>query len=318
MTVRDSRLDPVLNALLDQVEAVGVVPLAEQSIEQIRQNFTDTVAMLNGPDHVAEPVGRTEDLVVDGSQGGIPVRIYSPTAPDPRAVIVYFHGGGFILGDIDTHDKIARRLCEGTTSTVVSVHYRLAPEHPFPAGFQDCYETTAWAASRYPDVPLLVGGDSAGGALSASVAQRARDEQGPVIAAQVLIYPGVNLDLTTRSMIDNGSGEYALNRDDLATMRDMFLPDEASGSAPYALPDNAETLTGLPPAIVTSAGFDPLLTSNEAYVERLRQDGVSVQYLPNPGLIHGWTELVNTVPAAAAAQDALVDAVSVLITQLTS
>jgi acetyl esterase len=317
MTVRDSRLDPVVGALLDQIEAVGVVPLAELGIDDIRQNFKDTVAMLDGPEHVPEPVGRTEDLVVDGSLGGIPIRIYSPIDPSPRAVLVYFHGGGFITGDIDTHDKIARRLCEGTTSTVVSVHYRLAPEHPFPAGFQDCFETTAWAALRYPDVPLLVGGDSAGGALSASVAQRARDEQGPAIAAQVLIYPGVNLDLTTRSMVESGSGEYALNRDDLEFMRDMFVPGD-TGSAPYALPDNAETLAGLPPAIVTSAGFDPLLTSNEAYVERLRSDGVSVQYLPQPTLIHGWTELVNAVPAANAAQDTLVEAVSALITQLTS
>jgi acetyl esterase len=315
MTTQTTQLNPEVAALLVEINAAGVIPLRDLTIEQIRQNFLDTVAFLDGSDRVPEPVGRTEDLVIEGSQGGIPVRIYTPTAPVPRAVIVYFHGGGFIVGDIDTHDKIARRLCEGTASTVVSVHYRLAPEHVFPAAPIDSFDTTVWAAARFPGVPLLVGGDSAGGTLAAVVAQRARDEHSPTIAAQVLLYPGINLDLDTRSMNDFATG-YALHRDDLETMGDLFLPDPHAEYAPYAFPDNAESLVGLPPAIVTSAGFDPLLSSNEAYVERLRGDGVSVRYLPQPGLIHGWTELVNRVPAAASARDEVVTSVSALITQL--
>ncbi len=260
-----------------------------------------------------EPVGRTEDVVVAGTGGDIPVRIYTAADADPTATIVYFHGGGFMTGDVDTHDRTTRRICVATGATVISVHYRLSPEHPFPAGFDDSYDVTAWAAERYPDRPLLVAGDSAGGCLSACVALKARDVGAPRIAAQVLIYPGVNADLGTPSMIALGQGEYGLNLPDLATMLDNYLPSPADRESAYALPGNATSLHDLPPAIVASAGFDPLLSSNEEYATRLRDAGVAVVYQPQPTLIHGWTEFVGRSPAAAAAVDELTTAINDLI-----
>ena len=312
MTTIDSTLDPHLAAALAEALPLAV-PIADLTPDQARQAFVAAVAALNGADYRPEPVGRTEDLLVPGTGGDIPVRIYVAADVDPTAVIVYFHGGGFMTGDIDTHDRTTRRICVATGATVISVHYRLSPEHPFPAGFDDSYDVTVWAAERFPDLPLLVAGDSAGGCLSACVALKARDVGAPRIAGQVLIYPGVNADLETPTMISLGQGEYGLNLPDLATMIGNYLPNPADRESAYALPGNATSLHDLPPAIVTSAGFDPLLSSNEEYAARLREAGVAVVYQPHPTLIHGWTEFVGRSPAAADAVDQLTAAIADLI-----
>jgi acetyl esterase len=290
-------------------------PAHTQTAEQIRDNLRQAVAGFDGPDYIAEPVGHVEDVLVDGSESHIPVRVYTPHGEDPRAVIVYFHGGGFIAGDVDTHDKVTRRLCVGAASTVVAVDYRLAPEFPFPAALNDCFDATAWAVERYADLPVAVAGDSAGATLATCVAQRAQAEGGPPIDAQVLVYPAIELDLDSPSMRQFATG-YLLTRADCVAYRDLYLPDAERRSAPYALPGTSASLRGLPPAIIATAGFDPLLSEDEAYVERLRAGGVPVVYQPHPTLIHGWLDAVNAVPAAAAALDELVDAVSTLLDQI--
>jgi acetyl esterase len=219
--------------------------------------------------------------------------------------MAFFHGGGFVIGNIETHDDQARLICRDVGIVVVSVDYRLAPEHKWPAGFQDCLAATQWVADHAatlggdPD-RILVGGDSAGGNLSAAVALATR-ESGPKLAAQYLIYPGVDFaeDADYPSRVENAEG-YFLTAEDMLWFREQYLPDDVDITDPRNSPIHASSLAGAPPAVIATAEFDPLRDEGEAYAKALADAGVEVRLQRYDGLIHGFFAF-GTISAAAAA-----------------
>ena len=257
-------LDPQVRTLLDQLEAAGTPPMSQQTPEAARAGMA-MLSMVIG--NAEEPVA-TEERSVPGPAGDIPVRIYRPQADAPLPVVVYFHGGGFVIGDIATHDTICQRLAGGVPAVVVSVDYRLAPEHRFPAAVVDCDAATAWVSAHTSEIGgdpsrLAVAGDSAGGNLSAVVARRARDAGGPPIAYQLLVYPATDLTCTLPSHTENGTG-YLLDSDAISWFMDNYLAG-ADPRHPDASPLLVDDLSGLPPAFVLTAEFDPLRDEGEAY-----------------------------------------------------
>ena len=291
-------VDTEVQALLDMLAQGGGGSLSAASPEQARTQFRVLTVDLRDPATVP-PVGEVRDLQVDGGAGPVPARIYRPEegADDrpPLPMLAFFHGGGFVLGDLDTHDSQARRLCRDLHAVVVSVDYRLAPEHPFPAAVDDCLAATRWIAGNAAQLGgdpqrLAVGGDSAGGNLAAVVAQRCRDEGGPALSAQLLLYPVVDLadDVEGRypSRIDNAEG-YLLSQADMEWFGDAYLPDRSLAKDPAASPLHGE-LSGLPPAVVVTAEFDPLRDEGDAYAVALRDAGVPVVHERFEGLIHGF------------------------------
>ena len=303
------RIDPDVLALLAELGGGPAVPVIEQTAEQLRQVMRDAIAVYTRG--VASiPVADVDDRTAPGRGGPIPVRVYTPV--DPAAVIVYFHGGAWAVGDIETHDLVTRRLARDTGAQVVSVDYRMLPEHPFPAPFDDAYDATVWAAGLRPELPLLVAGDSAGGTLAAAVALFARDEAGPGIAGQVLVYPGIDDDLDTPSMLAFAHGP--LNtREDIGYHLRRYGSNDAALRSPYALPGRATSLAGLPPAVVAVAGHDLLRSSNEQYAARLWEASVPVAVLLDIEQVHGWIDYAPRVPSADRAFTRLTDAVNHLI-----
>jgi acetyl esterase len=290
-------LDPQARTLLDQLAAMGAPPLSEQTPEEARAGFL----MLTAIAGTAEEPVPTEDRSVPGPAGDIPVRIYRPTAAMPLSVVVYFHGGGFVIGDIASHDTTCQRLAAGIPALVISVDYRLAPEHRFPAAVDDCEAATAWASAHAPELGgdpsrLAVAGDSAGGNLAAVIARRARDAGGPNIAFQLLVYPATDMTRSLPSHTENGTG-YLLDSDAMSWFLDNYLAD-ADRRHPDASPLFADDLSGLPPAFVLTAEFDPLRDEGEAYAERLRTAGVPVTTSRYDGMIHGFYGLDSIFDAA--------------------
>ncbi|MBF6557126.1 MAG: alpha/beta hydrolase [Acidimicrobiales bacterium] len=300
-------LDPQARVLLDQLEAMGAPPLSQQTPEEARAGFAALAALAGPPE---DPVP-TEDRSVPGPSVDIPVRIYRPEADRPLPVVVYFHGGGWVIGDIASHDTTCQRLASGVPAIVVSVDYRLAPEHRFPAAVEDCDAATSWVsahASEFGGDParLAVAGDSAGGNLAAVVALHARDAGGPPIAFQLLIYPGTDMTRSLPSHAENGTG-YLLDSDTIGWFMDNYLAG-ADPRHPDASPLFAEDLSGLPPALVVTAEFDPLRDEGEAYAERLRRAGVMVTTSRYDGMIHGFYGLDSVFDAAKRATGETVEA----------
>ena len=225
-------LDPQCDALLNQMAEAGGPPPETVSVEDNRALIAG-IAELSGP---VEDLARVEDVAVPGPAGDIPVRVYVPEGDGPFPTLVFFHGGGWVIGNIDTHDVPVRRLANRVPAVVVSVDYRLAPEHPFPAAPEDCYAATAWAAANIGAVRrrrrrLAVGGDSAGGNLAAVVAQMARDRGGPAIAFQLLVYPAVDARMTHASITENGDG-YLLTKGFMEWFYGHYLPNESDADDP--------------------------------------------------------------------------------------
>ncbi len=247
-----------------------------------------------------------EDRAVPGPDGEIPVRISTPhDAADPPAVVVYFHGGGWVVGDLDTHDRTTQRLAQATGAVVVSVDYRLAPEHRFPAAADDAYAATQWATEHLRPSCLVVAGDSAGGNLAAVVSQMARDRGGPAIDHQVLVYPVIDHAMDTESYDVNGS-DYFLTRVKMAWFWDQYAGDDDRAHA-YCSPIRAEDLAGLPPASVVTAELDPLRDEGEAYAVALRAAGVPTESMRGEGLFHGFFGLDELLPDAVPAWTWTVD-----------
>jgi acetyl esterase len=258
-------------------------------------------------------VARIEEMRIPGPGGEIPIRVYWPKQGGPLPVLVFYHGGGWVIGSPDTNDNMSRMLANKASAVVVSVDYRLAPEHPFPAALKDCYAALEWV-SRHPErlnadrSRIAVGGGSAGGNLAAAVALMARDKAGPRLVHQVLIYPATNLlDLTTASHRDFADG-YGLTRAHVEFFRDAYVPEVADRKNPYASPLLAASLEDLPPAIVITAGFDVLRDEGIAYAERLEAAGVPAVSAHYPHMIHGFVamdrvfgEAEDAIDAAAAA-----------------
>lgn len=254
---------------------------------------------------------RTQDRVLTTKDGAVPVRIYDPetAAGDRRPFILFLHGGGFFAGTVNTHDRIARSLASKAGAVVVSVEYRLAPEFPFPAGFDDAYAALVWAsgeakALRADPDRLAVAGDSAGGNLAAAICLRARDLKGPRVAYQFLIYPVLNLaDFESETVKLYGGGGFFITQDAMSKMRSYYLPAGGDGKSPYASPLHAENLRDLPPALVITAEFDPLRWEGEAYVARLKAQGVNARAHRYEGLGHGFVSMTRLMPESDQAID---------------
>ncbi len=280
-------LHPQAQAVCDLVNAMPYVPPTNARLQEIRDSFAALVVMGAGP---AEAVFAIEDADADG----VPVRIYRPS-PDPDLpVIVYFHGGGWTIGSVDQFDLVARQVANATAASIVSVDYRLAPEHPFPAPLDDCWHALGWSVEHASSFggdssQLAVMGDSAGGNLAAACALMARDAGGPEIARQVLVYPVVDNCITTRSYLENAEG-YLLTRDDMAWFLANYIgvPDREAELDWRITPLRAPDLRGVAPAIVVTAEYDPLRDEGRAYADRLEEAGVPVVRLPYDGLIHGF------------------------------
>jgi acetyl esterase len=281
-------IDPQAKVLLDQVAAIGAPQLHESSVEEARQMIA-AMAAFGG--EVPE-VAKVEDRTISGPDGEIPVRIFTPEGEAPHPVLMYFHGGGWVIGGLDTHDVPCRDLANRAGCMVVSVDYRLAPEHKFPAAPEDCYAATRWVAENAASLGadpdrLAVGGDSAGGNLAAVVALMARDRSGPGIVHQLLVYPVTDVGQDTLSYRDNAEG-YFLSAADMAWFWNHYLDTRADGENPYASPLRAESHRGLPPAHVVTAELDPLRDEGEQYATRLQEAGVEVQLTRYDGMIHGF------------------------------
>lgn len=284
-------LNQQAQAYLDQSAAMGIPPLSALTPEVVRQGMRMQLAMLGEP----EPIAHVEDRAIPGPLGEIPIRIYTPDGGGPFPVLVYFHGGGWVIGDIDTHDNVCRSLANGATCIVVSVDYRLAPEHTFPAAPEDCYAATHWVAqhARAFDgdaARLAIGGDSAGGNLTAVVAQMARDRGGPRLVFQVLIYPATNFAMNTPSIRENATG-YGLTKDDMDWFTAHYIKNEEDKKNPLASPMLASDLSGLPPALVITAEYDPLRDEGEQYGQMLKEAGVPVTISRYDGMIHGFISM---------------------------
>ena len=246
--------------------------------------------------------------VADADADGVSVRIYRPHGSGPFPVAMMFHGGGWVLGDLLTADAQSREVCRGAGVVVVSVDYRLAPEHRFPAAAEDCYAATAWVGEHAAEFGgdagrLAVVGDSSGGNLAAVVAQMARDRQGPRLAFQLLVYPatdGVNFD--TASYRDNSEG-YLLAADSMRWFWNHYAPEIEQRRNAYASPLLADDLSNLPAALVMTAEFDPLRDEGEAYARRLQAAGVACECVRYAGFIHGFFSQTRTIPAVRAAMD---------------
>ena len=297
-------LDPAAAGLLEQMAAAGLPALNELSPPEAREAAAGFVE-LAGP---GEEVANVEDRTIPGPAGPIPVRIYTPAAgAAPRPALVYFHGGGWVIGDLETTDGICRAVANRAECVVVSVDYRLAPEHKFPVPFEDCYAALTWVAEHAAEIGvdgsrLAIGGDSAGGNLSAAAALRARDEGGPALRLQLLVYPVTDHSYDTVSYKENGEG-YLLTKDMMVWFWDHYLNNSTEGDNPWASPLRARDLSGLPPARVFTAEFDPLRDEGEAFAARLAAAGVPVTHTRYDGQIHAFWTMLAVMPAASKAAD---------------
>jgi acetyl esterase len=242
------------------------------------------------------------DLTIPGSDGEIPLRLYTPPGPRPLPVLVYFHGGGWVTGDLDVTDSFCRIIAEWTPCLVVSVNYRHAPEDPFPAAMNDAYDAAAWVAAniatRQGDPSRIgVSGSSAGGNLAAAVALRARDEGGPRLVLQHLVYPVLDSGMGTGSYLDNDEG-YSLTAEAMRWYWDVYVPNADDRKNPYASPTHAADLSGLPPAYIQTAEYDPLRDEGEAYAASLEAAGIPIVVKRYDGLIHGFMSNHNEFDAA--------------------
>ncbi len=306
-------LDPVARTLIDAMEQV--FPCVENmEAAEARAMAKEMPPAVEEPEAVAVVYDRT----IPGPDGDVPVRVYRPVeGGDPLPVVVYFHGGGWVICDLDTHDGTCRALANGVNAVVVSVDYRLAPEHKFPAAAEDAYEVTSWVAAHADELGvepsrIAVAGDSAGGNLAAVVALMARDRGGPAITFQLLVYPVTNHSFDTDSYRENADG-YFLHRASMEWYWRQYLADERDGANPYASPLRVEDARGLPPGMVITAEFDPLRDEGEAYGRKLAEAGVPFDVRRYDGVFHGFFSMVAfldgakqaTADAHAALRDAL-------------
>lgn len=295
-------LDPQVEKTLAQLAKAPVPSVETLTPQEARQQMMDASSLLGPP----ESVHVVENRTVATAACDIPIRIYKPRDAQ-LPVIVYFHGGGWVVGSIDSHDNYCRSLANAADMIVVSVDYRLAPEHPFPAAAEDSYAATCWVSENAETIggqvgKLSVAGDSAGGNLAAAVALMARDRTGPEIAFQSLIYPIADCDVDTASYRDCAT-DYFLTRDAMIWFWDQYVPNESDRTNPYVSPMRAESLEGLPPALVLTAEYDPLRDEGEAYAERLRQSGVEATVTRYDGMIHGFTRRTSLYAQAQTALD---------------
>ena len=295
------QLDPALAELLASLDPSAETPVEEMTPEDARATWKEEMAAVAGPQRPVKSVTAHE---APGLAGPLAVRLYEPEGADGRVlpILVYYHGGGWIRGDLDTHDDVCRYLCHHAGCLVASVDYRLAPEHRFPAALDDCDAATRWVAENAAHLGadsarLAIGGDSAGGNIACGVTLRVRGRGGPAICFQLLIYPATDLAGETKSKRLYSSG-YLLNS--MPFYVASYLGPEGDAADPLASPLLAPDLTDLPPAFVLTAGFDPLRDEGEAYARRLKAAGVPTAYRCHEGMIHGFVSITGLIETAEA------------------
>jgi acetyl esterase len=302
-------LDPQVQQVLDEIAEAGAPPVQEQTPEQVRENLAAGWKKYFGePDEV--------HAVEDRDADGVPVRIYRPVEPEEgekSKALVYFHGGGFVAGSIDVYDGLMRALAKRAGCVVVSVDYRLAPEHPYPAGLEDCWQATQWVCSNAEELGLDpmrigVGGDSAGGTFAAVISRRARDH-GIALAAQLLVYPVTSHDLNTPSYSLFSDG-YLLTRDAMEWYWKQYVGEVDASEDPDASPAAERDLRRLPRAIVVTAECDPLRDEGEAYAQRLFIAMVETEGYRYDGMVHGFLRFAGVVERSNKAIDEIAESLA--------
>jgi acetyl esterase len=298
-------VDPPIAAVLAMLADMGTPPIYEGTPEAGRAAYRQMTAGARTPEQVV-PVAAVEDRVVPGTAGDLRARVYHPEGTGPFPVIAFFHGGGWVIGDLDTHDNMARNLCRGARAVVVATDYRLAPEHPFPAAADDAVAAARWIAGHLDELGgsvrtgLAVAGDSAGGNLSAVVAQQLTSDGTP-LAGQLLVYPAVDAKGGYPSRAENATG-YLLEQASIDWFLGHYAGRQPDIKDPRLSPLYGD-LSGLPPAIIVTAEFDPLRDEGEAYGEALEAAGVPADVRRYPGMIHGFFDMGAFSPAAQAATE---------------
>jgi acetyl esterase/lipase len=291
-------LDPQAKAFVAGIEASGAPPLYELPPADARA-ATGLITELIGP---GPALATVEDFTIAATAGGIRARRYRPE--EAAGTVLWIHGGGWVICDLDTHDAMCRRLARSSGCQVIALEYRRAPEHPFPAPLEDCWDALLSVAAQNGEAPLILGGDSAGGNMAAVCALRARDRGGPELALQVLVCPVTDHDMTTKSYRERGSGpDLFVTAKDMAWFWGLYLPDPAARAAPDASPLRAEDLSNLPPAIVITAEYDPLRDEGIEYARRLQAAGVTVTHRHHEDQFHDFFAFVNLLDAGNQAVD---------------
>jgi acetyl esterase len=299
-------VDPQIQALLDK--GTGVPATHTLPVDVARAQYEARIALMASPAEIAS----IREQTIDGPGGPLRIRIYTPHGEGPFPLMVFFHGSGFVLCSLDTHDGMCRNLCAGAGCVVASVDYRLAPEHKFPAGIEDCLYATRWAAAHAAELGanpmrIAVAGDSAGANMAAVTALRVRDEDGLTLCCQLLLYPVTDYHTPgTPSYEENAEG-YGLTRDTMQWFWAHYLSDDSEGRHPHASPLRAPDLSGLPPALVITAEYDPRRDEGEFYAERLRTAGVPTALTRYDGVNHGFMFWVGVVDKAGVAMNEAVD-----------
>ena len=278
-------LDAQSQAVLDELTALNLPPLHTLSPETLR-------GLIKIPIGPVPEMFKVEDRPIPGPGGDITIRVYTPSKGGPFPLLVWYHAGGWVVGDLDISEGSCRRLAEGAQCVVASVDYRLAPENKFPAAAEDCYVATAWLAKNAAAINadatrLAVGGNSAGGNLSAVVSLMARDRGGPPLVLQFMVDAVLDYNFDTRSFLDNAEG-YWNTRNWTIYFWNHYLRDESDAKNPYAAPMQAKDLSGLPPALIMTAEYDPLRDDGAGYAERLKQAGIPTTYICYPETIHSF------------------------------
>lgn len=294
-------LDAIVKGLLDEMVANPTPKLWELPPPQGREMFRLITSQL---DAQGISIGKVENITIPGPAGPLPARVYTPVASGGTGLpaLVFFHGGGFVIGDLETHDGLCRQLANESGGKVIAVDYRLAPEHKFPAAPDDCYAATKWVESNAATLGIdpnriAVGGDSAGGNLAAVVCQMAKQKGGPHLVFQLLLYPVTQYRANTESMKTFAEG-YFLEKRTMDWFFDQYTDASADGNDPRLSPLAATDLSGLPRAYVVTAGFDPLRDEGKAYADKLNRAGVAAVYVDYPSMIHGFFGMSAVLPQA--------------------
>ena len=296
-------LDPQAKALLDQIAAQNA-PVVETLSPREARMLMEASAMTFGP---KPEVGRVSEVAIPGPAGPLRARVTAPAGAGPFPGLVFFFGGGWVTGSLNSHDHLCRTITNAANAVVVAVDYRLAPEHPFPAAVDDATAGTFWVSDHAEELGidpsrLAVGGVSAGGNLAAVAALRARGRINPPLALQLLIYPIIDASLDTPSYLENAEG-YILTREAMRWYWSQYVPNPSDRSSPDASPLRAPDHSGLPPALVVSVEYDPLRDEAEAYARRLAEAGVPVRLTRYDGMVHGFLRRYGTLDQGKAAID---------------
>ena len=295
-------LAPEIMKLLADQKAAALSQVWEAPLSEIRKLTQSRVAVNGKPESIHSVINR----FIPGPTADLPIRIYRPNTNQNAPALIYFHGGGWVMGFLDIYDAALHRLANQSGSVIISVNYQKAPEHPFPIPFDDCYATLIWAREHAKELGIDanrigVGGDSAGGNLAAAVAIKARDNS-ISLSYQLLVYPCIARDFTTKSYSEYAT-DFGLSTQAMKWFWENYLQSSEHDNNAYAVPMSAKSLTGVAPSIIITAQYDPLVSDSENYCEKLKSDGAEVIYREFPGMIHGFFATVAVTPSAHLALD---------------